>query len=77
LKSKIEKNDLVRVLHRSVLRSAADGSHCNEIVLLFGKIVTINVNQEILVMICQTELGIRQITQTSMLAVELGVRCTA
>jgi hypothetical protein len=39
-----------------------------------GKIVIISLNQEILIMMCQIELGLRQITQISMLAVELGLR---
>jgi hypothetical protein len=42
---------------------------------LFGKIFIISINQEGLIMMCQTELGLRQITQTSILAVELGLRC--
>jgi hypothetical protein len=42
----------------------------------FGKIVIISIDQEILIMMCQTEIGLRQITQTSILAVELGLRCT-
>jgi hypothetical protein len=91
---KILKNDLVTVLHRSVVRSAADTNHRNKRVSfksdvqesfklidtkpsLFGKIVIISKNQERLLMMCQTELGLRQITQTSILAVELGLRCTA
>jgi hypothetical protein len=40
---------------------------------LFGKIVIISIDQEGLIMMCQTELGLRQITQTSKLAVELGL----
>jgi hypothetical protein len=40
------------------------------------KIVIISIDQERLIMMCQTELGLRQITQTSLLAVELGLRCT-
>jgi hypothetical protein len=35
----------------------------------------ISINQERLIMMCQTELGLRQITQTSILAVKLGLRC--
>jgi hypothetical protein len=92
---KILKNDLVTVLNRSVVRSAADASHRNRrasfksdvqesLKLLdtkpslsfFGKIVIISRYQERLIMMCQTELGLRQITQTSILAVELGLRCT-
>jgi hypothetical protein len=42
-----------------------------------GQIVIIIINQERLIMICQTELGLRQITQTSILVVETGLRCTA
>jgi hypothetical protein len=42
----------------------------------FGKIVIISINQEILIMMCQTELDIRQITQTRILAVEPGLKCT-
>jgi hypothetical protein len=89
---KILKNDLVTVLHRSVVKSAADASHRNRrvsfksdlqesIKLLdskpsfFGKIVIISIDQERLRMMYQTELGLRQITQTSILAVELGLRC--
>jgi hypothetical protein len=45
--------------------------------IFFGKIVIIRINQERLIMMCQTELGLRQIIQTSILAVELGLRCTA
>jgi hypothetical protein len=91
---KILKNDLLTVLHRSVVRSAADASHWNRRVsfksdvqeslkllntklsFVWKKIVIIIINQEILIMMCQTELGLRQITQTNMLAVELGLRCT-
>jgi hypothetical protein len=92
---KILKNDLVTVLHRSVVRSAADSSHQNRRVsfksdlqeslklletktssTFFGMIVIIRINQEGLIMMCQTELGLRQITQTSILAVELGLICT-
>jgi hypothetical protein len=80
---KILKNDLVTVLHRIVVRLAADASHreieeyhlsqmyknhSNYQVLsqaLFGKIVIIRIDQEGLIMMCQTELGLRQITQTS------------
>jgi hypothetical protein len=91
---KILKNDLVRVLHRSVARSAANASHRNRRVsfksevqkslklldtkpslTFFGKIIIISIDQESLIMMCQTELGLRQITQTSILAVELGLRC--
>jgi hypothetical protein len=89
---KILKNDLVTVLHRSVVRSAAEASHRNRRVsfksdvqeslklldtkqVLFRKIVIISIDQERLIMMCQTELGLRQITQTSVLAVELGLRC--
>jgi hypothetical protein len=89
---KILKNDLVTVLHRSVVRYAADTSHRNRRVSFksdvqeslkllvtkpsfFGKIVIIRINQERVTMMCQTELGLRQITQTSILAVELGLRC--
>jgi hypothetical protein len=91
----ISKNELVTVLHRSVMRSAADASHRNRRVSFksdvqeslklldtkpslsfFGKIVIISINQERLIMICQTELGLRQITQTSILAVELSLRRT-
>jgi hypothetical protein len=84
---KILKNNLITVLHRSVVRSGADASHRNRRVSfksdlqeslklldnkpsLFGKIVIIIINQEILIMICQTELGLRQIIQTSMVAIE-------
>jgi hypothetical protein len=42
---------------------------------LFGKIVIISIDQEILIMMCQTELDLRLITQTSILAVELDLRC--
>jgi hypothetical protein len=92
---KILKNDLVTVLHRSVVRSAADAIHRNRRVsfksdvqeslkLLDNKPSSTFVwkdshhkkNQEGLIMMCQTELGLRQITQTSILAVELGLRCT-
>jgi hypothetical protein len=45
--------------------------------VLFGKIVIISINQERLIMMCQTQLGLRQITQTSILTVETGLRCTA
>jgi hypothetical protein len=41
----------------------------------FEKILIISINEERLRMKCQTELGLRQITQTSMLAVGLGLRC--
>jgi hypothetical protein len=41
----------------------------------FEKILIISINEERLRMMCQTELGLRQITQTSMLAVGLGLRC--
>jgi hypothetical protein len=41
----------------------------------FGKIIIISINQPRLIMICQTELGLRQITQTRILAVEPGLRC--
>jgi hypothetical protein len=44
---------------------------------LFGKIVIISVNQETLIMICKINLGLRKITQTRILAVELGPRYTA
>jgi hypothetical protein len=44
--------------------------------VLFGKIVIIRINQEILIMMCQTELGLWQITQTSMLTLELGLCIT-
>jgi hypothetical protein len=60
---KILKNDLVTVLHRSVVRSAADANHQN-------------INQERLKMMYQTELGLSKNTQTSILAVELGLRYT-
>jgi hypothetical protein len=89
---KILKNDLVKVLHSSVIRSSADSTHHNESVSfysdvqgsfnylilsqLFGKIFIISINREILIMMCQTELGLRQIIQTSMFAVELALRCT-
>jgi hypothetical protein len=84
---------MVTVLHRSVVRSAADASHRNRRVsfesdvqeslklldtkpssTFFGKIVIISINQEGLIMMCQTELGLRQFTQTCILAVELGLR---
>jgi hypothetical protein len=41
--------------------------------VLFGKIVIISINQERLVMMCQTGLGLRQITHTSILTIELGL----
>jgi hypothetical protein len=85
---------LVTVLHRRVVRSAADASHRNRrvsfksdlqeslklldtkpSVTFVGKSLIINIDQERLIVMCQTELGLRQITQTSMLAVELGLRC--
>jgi hypothetical protein len=91
---KILKNDLVTVLHRSVVRSAADTSHRNRRVsfksdvqesfklldtksslTFFGKIVIVSINQERLIMVCQTELGLMQITQTRIFAVELSQRC--
>jgi hypothetical protein len=43
---------------------------------LSGKIVIMIINQERLIVMCQTELGLRQITQTRILAVELSLRCT-
>jgi hypothetical protein len=92
---KILKNDLVTVLHRSVVRPGADASHRNrrvsfkpdvqeslnyyilsQVLPLIGKIFIISINQERLIMMYQTEQDLRQITQTSMLAVELGLRCT-
>jgi hypothetical protein len=89
---KILKNDLVTVLHRSVVRSAADASHWNRRVsfksdlqesinhyilsqVFLRNIVMISIHQEGLIMMCQTELGLRQITQNSILGVELGLRC--
>jgi hypothetical protein len=45
--------------------------------VLLGKIVIKSINLEILIMMCQTELCLRQITKTRILAVELGLRCTA
>jgi hypothetical protein len=94
------KNDLVTILHRSVVRSAADASHRNRrasfksdvqesLKLLDTKPSSTfvwkdshhkhklreTISQENLIMMCQTELGLRQITQTSILAVELGLRC--
>jgi hypothetical protein len=75
-----------------VVRSAADASHGNKrgssqiyknqlnywssSQVLSGKIVTISMNQERLIMMCQTEPGLRQITQTRILVVEFGLRCT-
>jgi hypothetical protein len=92
---KILKNDLVTVLHRSVVRSAADANHRNKRVSfksdvqvslklldtkpslnMFGKIVIININEERLIIMYQTEAGLWQITQASILAVELSLRCT-
>jgi hypothetical protein len=92
---KILKNDLVTILHRSVVRSAADANHRNKRVLFksdvqeslqilhtnpistfFKKIVIIGTNQERLIMICLTELGLIHIEQTSMLAIELRLRYT-
>jgi hypothetical protein len=89
---KIWKNDMVTVLHRIVVRSAADDSHRNRRVsfesdvqeslklldtmpFFVSKYNHISINQERLIMMCQTELGLRQITQTSILAVKLGLRC--
>jgi hypothetical protein len=92
---KILKNDLVTILHRSVVRSAADANHRNKSVsyksdvqeslqilhtnpisTFFKKIVIIGTNQERLIMICLTELGLIHIEQTSMLAIELRLRYT-
>jgi hypothetical protein len=72
------------------MRLAAEGRHWNKrvsfksdvqesIALLdtkpsFLKIVIIILNQEKLMMICQTELGLRQIMQTIILTVELDLR---
>jgi hypothetical protein len=94
---KILKNELVTVLHRSVMRSAADASHRNRRVsfksdvqeslkLLDTKPILAfvwkdshhkhksrNTNNDL--SICQTELGLRQITQTNILAIELSLRC--
>jgi hypothetical protein len=91
-------NDLVTVLHRSVVTSAADASHRNRRVsfqsdvqeslkLLDTKPILVfvwkdshhkhksrNTNNDL--SMCQPELGLSQITQTSILAVELGLRCT-
>jgi hypothetical protein len=91
---KILKNDLVTVLHRSVVRSATDASHRNRRVSFKSDVqeslklldtkpsLTFvwkdshhDYNQERLIMMCQTELDLRQITQTSILAVEFGLRC--
>jgi hypothetical protein len=41
---------------------------------LYGMIVIKSKNQERLIMICQTELSLRQITHNSILEVELGLR---
>jgi hypothetical protein len=92
---KILKNDLVTVLHRSVVRSAADASHRNrrvsfmsdvqESLKLLGTKPSLtflwkdghhNHKSRNTIMMCRTELGLRQITQTSILAVELSLRCT-
>jgi hypothetical protein len=83
---------MVTVLHGSMSRSVGDTNHLNKrvsfksdvqesVTLLdtkpsFVKIVIISINQEKLIMTCQTELGLRQITQTSILAIEPGLRCT-
>jgi hypothetical protein len=44
--------------------------------VLFGKIVIISISKEGLTLMCQTELGLKQITHASMLAIELGLRFT-
>jgi hypothetical protein len=68
---KILKNDLIKVLNRSVVRSAADTSHRNKRLSfksdvqeslklpdtkpsLFGQIIIIIINQERLIMMCQS-----------------------
>jgi hypothetical protein len=93
---KILRNELVTVLHRSVVRSAADASHRNRRVSFKSDVPeslkladtkpsfvwkdshhkheSRRTNNDL--SICQTELGLRQITQTSILAVELSLRCT-
>jgi hypothetical protein len=43
---------------------------------LFRKLVIKIINLERQIFMCQTELGLRQITQNSMLALELDLRCT-
>jgi hypothetical protein len=91
---KILKNDLVTVLHRSVVRSASDANHRNRRVssfksdvqeslkLLDTKLIFVwkdshhKHRSRRTIMMCQTELGLRQITQARILAVELGLSCT-
>jgi hypothetical protein len=93
LKFKILKNDLVTVLHRSVVRSAADANHRNRRVSFKSDVkesLTLldtkpslsfvwkdshhKYQSRRLIMMCQTELGLRQITQISILSVEHGLR---
>jgi hypothetical protein len=81
---KILKNDLVTVLHRSVVRSAADARHRNRRVSFKSDVQeslkSLDTKPSLsfvwkdshhkhkskgLVMMCQKELGPRQITQTS------------
>jgi hypothetical protein len=64
----ISKSKLTRPCH------GIPDSFCQ---VLFGKIVIISINQERIMMMFQTELGLRQITQSSLLALELGLRYTA
>jgi hypothetical protein len=87
---KILKNDLVTVLHRSVVRSAADASHLNKRVSfksdLQESLKSLDTKPSLIFFwkdshhkhrSRKTDNDVsKQITQTSISAVELGLRCT-